>query len=98
MGATTLKAQYYKASDLTDCGLVDCSATGGNMIAVGADYSLSKRTTAYVAYAKTNNDSSNVVGVTNASFSAFGGGHGDNPGTVAGKDPSGFSVGMKHSF
>lgn len=97
MGATTLKAQYYKASDLTDCGTTDCSATGANMIAVGADYSLSKRTTAYVAYAKTNNDSGATAG-TGASFSAFGGGHGDNPGTVAGKDPSGISIGMKHSF
>jgi len=97
MGATTIKAQYYKASDLTDCGTTDCGATGANMIAVGADYSLSKRTVAYVAYARTNNDAGAVAG-TGATFSAFGGGHGDNPGTVAGKDPSGFSLGMKHSF
>jgi len=96
MGATTLKLQYYKADDKTSCGTgVDCGATGANMVALGADYSLSKRTTAYVAYAKTNNDSNATGG---ASFSAFGGGHGDNPGTVAGKDPSGFAVGMKHSF
>lgn len=86
MGATTVKAQYYKADDVSGT-----SDTGANLIAVGADYSLSKRTTAYAAYARTNNDSA-------AAFSAFGGGHGDNPGTVAGKDPSGFSFGMKHSF
>ncbi len=96
MGATTLKAQYYNAADLTDCAAgVDCGNTGANMVAIGADYSLSKRTTAYVAYAKTNNDSNGTGG---ASFSAFGGGHGDNPGTVAGKDPSGFAIGMKHAF
>jgi len=96
MGATTIKAQYYKANDLTGCATgVDCGATGASMIAVGADYSLSKRTVAYAAYAKTNNDSNATGG---AAFSAFGGGHGDNPGTVAGKDPSGFSLGMKHSF
>lgn len=98
MGATTIKAQYYKANDLTGCATgVDCGATGANMIVVGADYSLSKRTTAYAAYAKTNNDAGTAAG-TGASFSAFGGGHGDNPGTVAGKDPSGFSLGMKHTF
>jgi predicted porin len=98
MGATTIKGQYYKANDLTGCATgVDCGATGAKMIVVGADYSLSKRTTAYVAYAKTNNDSGATAG-TGASYSAFGGGHGDNPGTVAGKDPSGFSLGMKHSF
>jgi len=96
MGATTIKAQYYKANDLSGCG-GGCDDTGANMIAVGADYSLSKRTTAYVAYARTNNDAGPVAG-TGASFSAFGGGHGDNPGTVAGKDPSGFSLGMKHTF
>lgn len=99
MGATTLKAQYYKADDKTNCGTgIDCGATGASMFAIGADYSLSKRTTAYVAYAKTNNDSSSTAGVSQAAFSAFGGGHGDNPGTVAGKDPSGFSLGMKHAF
>lgn len=90
IGATTIKAQYYKSNDVTGCE-TDCGNTGANMVAVGADYSLSKRTTAYVAYAKTSNDD-------DAAFSAFGGGHGDNPGTVAGKDPSGFSLGMKHAF
>jgi len=87
MGATTLKGQYYKAGDLNGAASTDAS-----MFALGADYSLSKRTTAYVAYAKTSNDDG-------AAFSAFGGGHGDNPGAAGvGKDPSGFSLGMKHSF
>lgn len=87
MGATTIKGQYYKAGELNSV-----SNTGANMFALGADYSLSKRTTTYVAYAKTNNDSA-------AAFSAFGGGHGDNPGAAdLGKDPSGFSVGLKHAF
>ncbi|PWB55183.1 MAG: hypothetical protein C3F18_06210 [Nitrosomonadales bacterium] len=91
MGATTIKAQYYKANDLS--GYDGLDQTGANMVAVGADYALSKRTTAYVAYARTNNDS-------DANFSAFStsAGHGDNPGTVTGKDPSGFSLGMKHAF
>jgi predicted porin len=92
MGATTLKAQYYKANDLSNCDAGDdCSNTAANMVAIGADYALSKRTTAYVAYARTNNDD-------DVAYSAFGGGHGDNPGTVTGKDPSGLSIGMKHAF
>lgn len=86
MGGNTLKAQYYRAKsyDLT-------TNTGGSLWALGLDHALSKRTTVYVAYARANNDA-------NAWYSAFGGGHGDNPGTVAGKDPSGFSLGIMHNF
>lgn len=92
IGATTIKGQFYKANELSDCGTDGCgNNTGAKMWALGADYALSKRTTAYAAYARTNNDDA-------AAYSAFGGGHGDNPGTVAGKNPSGFSLGMKHSF
>lgn len=86
MGATTLKAQYYKADDVSNT-----TNTGANMWALGADYALSKRTTTYVAYARTSNDGA-------AAYSAFGGGHGDNPGIATGKDGSGVSLGMKHSF
>jgi predicted porin len=86
MAANTIKLQYYRAADLDNH-----DDSGANMWALGADHAMSKRTTAYVAYARTSNDA-------NASYSAFGGGHGDNPGTVAGKNPSGFSLGMKHSF
>lgn len=85
-GAHTIKAQYYKADDLDNV-----NDTGANMWALGWDYAFSKRTTAYVAYARTSND-------TFADYSAFGGGHGDNPGTVANGDPSGFSFGMVHKF
>lgn len=87
MGATTIKGQYYKAGDLNGASNTDAS-----MFALGADYSLSKRTTTYVAYAKTSNSDL-------AAFGAFGGGHGDNYATAGvGKDPSGFSLGLKHSF
>lgn len=85
-GNNTVKLQYYKADDLSNT-----SETGANMWALGVDHAMSKRTTAYVAYARTNND-------TSATYSAFGGGHGDNPSTVTGKDPSGLSLGIKHSF
>ncbi|EKD97303.1 MAG: hypothetical protein ACD_23C00977G0001, partial [uncultured bacterium] len=86
MGATTIKGQYYKAGELNGG-----STTDANMFALGVDYSLSKRTTAYAAYAKTSNDDT-------ASFSAFGGGHGDQPAVVVGQNPSAISLGLKHSF
>lgn len=85
-GNNTVKLQYYKADALDNT-----SETGANMWALGVDHAMSKRTTAYVAYARTNND-------TSATYSAFGGGHGDNPSTVTSKDPSGLSLGIKHSF
>jgi len=86
MGNILLKAQYYDAGDLNSV-----SNTGAQMYAVGVDYSLSKRTKLQFAYAATDNDSG-------AAFSAFGGGHGDNPGTSAGGNPTGFSMGVVHSF
>ncbi|MBU0592923.1 MAG: porin [Gammaproteobacteria bacterium] len=88
MGAATIKGQYYNAGDLNSV-----NNTGAKMYALGVDYSLSKRTTTYVAYARTNNDDNTQ------SFTAFGGGHGDNPATAAaGENSTGFSLGMKHSF
>lgn len=89
MGNTRLSAQWYKATDLKGNATADQSA---DMWAVGADYSLSKRTSAYVAYAKANND-------TNGTFGVSGGGHGDSLTTAAaGLDPSGFSLGLVHKF
>ncbi|QLQ02888.1 MAG: porin [Thiobacillus sp.] len=86
MGNILLKAQYYEAGDLNSV-----SNTGAQLYAVGVDYSLSKRTKLQFAYAATDNDSG-------AAFSAFGGGHGDNPGTSAGGNPTGFSMGVVHNF
>ncbi len=97
MGANTLKLQYYRAGDLSNSGLANEGDTGANMWSVGVDHAMSKRTTVYAAYATTNND-------RYAAYSAFGGGHGDNPGSVAptttqdSKDPSGFSIGVIHNF
>lgn len=86
MGATTLKAQYINAGDVSNT-----SNTGANLWALGADYALSKRTTAYAAYARTNNDDA-------ANFMAYSGGHGDAPAVAVNKDPSGLSFGVKHAF
>ena len=99
MGANTIKAQYYRADDLDNV-----SNSGADMWALGWDYALSKRTTAYVAYARASNDANNgtttVGGVTVPSFTPYGTGRGDTfGGTGAGEtDPSGFSVGMVHKF
>jgi predicted porin len=86
MGASTLKAQYYKAGKFGNT-----ANSAANMWALGVDHAMSKRTTAYVAYSTTKNDSA-------AAFSAMGGGHADNPGTLVGKNPSALSLGMIHNF
>ena len=87
LSATTLKLQYYKAGSVDNAPV----ANGANMLALGVDYALSKRTITYLAYARTDND-------TAAAFSAYAGGHGDNPGIGMGLNGSGFSLGMRHSF
>mgnify|MGYP001814201399 CR=1 FL=1 len=85
MGKNVLKAQYFMQSNEGD-------STDATLGAVGWDYKLSKRTTAYLAYAVTSNDE-NVFNAVNS------GGHGDKYTTGAnGTDPSGFSVGMIHNF
>jgi predicted porin len=97
LGANTIKLQYYKAGDIKNTNIANANQTGANLWAVGVDHALSKRTTVYAVYARTNND-------RYAMYSAFGGGHGDNPGSVLptttrdSKDPSGFSLGVIHSF
>jgi len=87
MGAIALKAAYGRANDS------DASATaddGAKFYALGADYSLSKRTTVYGLYTKLNNDGTTVAG----------GGYDLTPYSTSavGNDPSVFSVGVKHSF
>lgn len=52
MGAIALKASY---------GSVDTDFADGNMWALGADYNLSKRTTAYVVYANGDDDNGSDV-------------------------------------
>lgn len=86
VGGGAAKVQYTRAGDVSST-----SNTGANMWSLGYDHNLSKRTVAYVAIARTSNDSV-------ATFSAYGGGHGDNPGIMAGENGTGFSLGMTHSF
>ena len=86
MGATTLKGQYYKLSD-------DVADSGAKMVAVGADYAMSKRTTLQLAYSKVSND-------TNAGYGVNAAVAGSDALSLSanGQDPSRLSLGMKHTF
>jgi len=87
MGNIVLKANYLSVGDYK--GTND---SGANQYTLGADYNLSKRTTAYAQYAKIKND-------TNAQFD-IGRAQGitDMTSTVGGNDPSVFGVGIRHAF
>ncbi len=90
MGNITLKAAYAKAdeTDVSGFGGVDDAADSWTL---GVDYALSKRTMAYALYTALDND-------TNANYRIGGNGTNGafNPGF--GNDPSGLSLGVKHSF
>ncbi|MBN2855684.1 MAG: porin [Halothiobacillaceae bacterium] len=93
LGANTVKAQYYKADDVSNT-----TGTNGSMWAVGYDYKLSKQTNVYAMYAQTSNG-------TSANYSIMNGGH-DNKyvgynaltGTLNGQKTSAVSVGVEHKF
>lgn len=86
----TVKANY---TDVNKGGTTTTSSNAGaDMIAIGYEHALSKRTIAYATYARANNDTAGVYTVT-------GTGHGAATGAItAGKDASGISLGMLHDF
>ena len=86
IGNVTLKTQFYRAGEANNA-----ANTEADMWALGADYTLSKRTKLQFAYAETDNEAA-------SNLTPFGGGHGDNPGASNGGNPSGFSVGVVHTF
>jgi predicted porin len=88
MGAIALKAAYGRAGDSKTLGAGDDD--GAKFYALGADYSLSKRTTVYGVYTKLKNDGTTVAG----------GGYDLTPyaSGALGNDPSVFSLGVKHTF
>lgn len=100
-----IKAQYSWAGDVscsgacaglavanTVNGLLAGTNTGAQMIAIGYDYSFSKRTSVYVAYASVNN-------LANSAFTVGGNGHNNQQiGNVPGNDLKGFGVGVAHNF
>lgn len=87
MGNITLKGAYGNASD-SDIAGVDDEA---DFWALGVDYALSKRTVAYALYSSLDND-------TDANYNIGGGSSTGAFAPGAGNDPSGLSIGIKHSF
>jgi predicted porin len=68
------------------------SGARGNLISLAYTYALSKRTNAYASYATLRNNASGVFGITSAGATIF------PPATALGADPSGFALGVRHSF
>ena len=98
-GKNVIKAQYFVTSN-------EGSDSDASLMAIAWDYNFSKRTTGYLAYAGTSNDSGTY-------YTVDAGGHGSEiaeaaldiaavlPGgllDLGGKDPSAFSIGVIHKF
>jgi len=80
----TLKAQFTQFNG-------DGSDADAWQVAVGYDHAIAKNTTAYIAYASTDNDD-------NVAFTANNYGHGDAVTPLAGDDPSVISLGLVYKF
>lgn len=95
MGANTIKAQYYKADDVSNT-----SNTGGDLWAVGYDYKLSKQTNVYAMYAQTSNNSSASYTIMNPGHdsASYPQGNYNNTGSFTGGKSSAVSVGIEHKF
>jgi predicted porin len=87
IGDETIKIAYGKAED----GKSPTTKTGATFTAAGVDHSFSKRTTAYVLYAKTKNDTDATYGL---GTSGAGGAYTPNKH----ESPSVVSFGVNHSF
>ena len=87
-GKDLVKVEYTRINDkirrANAAGVLD--SADGNMIALGYEHPMSKRTVLYGTYAKMNNDAG-------GSRSLLGG-----VGVAAGFDPSAWEFGLKHSF
>lgn len=96
-GNNVFKVQYAKSDKLSNDTTGSSTAsdnTGAKMWAIGWDHLFSKTTKAYVAYAKTDNESAANFTVNGPS----GGAHSDVVTPAAGLDPSAWSVGMIVDF
>ena len=87
---SALKIELVNASDASLNG-VTVANTGANLLALGYDYALSKRSTLYAAYAKVNNGAA-------AQFSATGYGHSGVGSPGVAYSPSALSVGLILTF
>lgn len=87
IGKETIKVAYGQAED----GKKPTTKTGATLTAVGVDHAFSKRTSAYVLYAKMKND-------TDASYGLGQSGAGGTYAPKAGESPSVIAFGLSHSF
>ncbi len=86
-----MMAQYTKFDNVGNAAAAGAvAANDADMYALGATYAFSKRTTGYAMYARANNDGSAAVSVL--------GTMGITAAAAAGKDQSGYTVGIRHSF
>ncbi len=87
----SLMAQYTKFNNVGNTASAGAvAADDADMYALGATYAFSKRTAAYAMYARTNNEGAAAVSVL--------GTMGVTAAPAAGKDQSGYTVGVRHSF
>jgi predicted porin len=90
--------QYTRSNDLKGdiCDVSDCDRTGFAQWTLGYTYALSKRTMVKAYYTRLNNERDSDVDfyLTGVGTSAAGG----NSFVSAGADPTGFGVGLRHSF
>lgn len=94
-GNNVFKVQYYKAGKLSNFSAgTSGDNTGATMWALGWDHLFSKTTKAYVAYAKTDNESNARMLVDGPALNA----RSDFTTPAAGGDPSAWSVGMIVDF
>ena len=84
VGAFNFKADYIQSVYNTGAGGKD---NVGTQYALGADYALSKRTTAYGTWASVSQD-------TGANFTAYGA----KLSAVAGNSSQAFAIGLRHTF
>jgi len=86
MGNITLAASYTDRDETTSS-----ANDGAKQYAVGATYSLSKRTEVYGLYTEVSNDTAGTNNIGAATGIA-------SVNTIAGGDAKGFSIGVNHSF
>lgn len=86
LGHNTIKVQYYKTA-----GVSGHPNSGAHMLDVGLDHAISHRATVYLDYSKVGNESG-------ATYSDFGGGHGNVVPVAAGSSPHAVSAGMILTF
>lgn len=91
MGNITLAASYTDRSKTGRTAGGVALDDGAKQFTGGVEYAFSKRTSIYGLYTKVKNDRDGTNGIGPATGIA-------TVSTVAGGDPSGFSLGMRHSF